>query len=263
MAATMLARDTGTNYYTSTYSKGDVKFRQRALVLRFMTRYFVPNFKMSVLTLPGEDWLFEQMMLQQFPFCSFIGLEKSTAVFRKARLQIPRNALAYEFERDAVQDRDLTFGRSSIHYSRISNGFKTKGEHTSAITKANRRCNRLVLMDVHDFLRMLVEDHDATYEEKKKFVYRFYHKHAVWLDFTGPLTERVLNTVSNINLCLYPSIRLKPIVITVLNGRDTFKSKVDRIAAIQAALPGLTIKHAWTYRGAGGCSMLTVCGEMT
>ena len=267
MSIVKLDREIRTQYYSSDYSKSDVKFRQRELILRFFRRYFVENFKMSVLTLPGEHWLFEQMMLKCFPYCSFTGLERSSPIYHRSRLHIPRNALAYVFDRDEVQDRVFNFGRSNIIYSRLSNGlyfdgYKASKRPGTPITSQNRRSNRLVLMDVHDFLSLLTEDHHASMVEKRRFVERFYRKHAVWLDFTGPLTERNLETISKVGLCLYPSIRLKPIVFTVLNGRDRFTSKQQRIDAIKQKLPQMTIKHSWTYRGAGNVSMLTVCGEM-
>lgn len=265
MAVIALGRTVNTHYYKTDYSKKDVKFRQRALVLRFFQRYFVPNFKMSVLTLPGTGWLFEHMMLQAFPFCSFTGVERSARVYHESRLHIPRNALAYAFNRDQVQDRTARFGHSSITYSRISNGYKPsrcKSVEQAAVTQINRRSNRLVLMDVNDFLTILTEDHKASFNDKHRFVQRFYQKHAVWLDYTGTLTEKTLKAIGHIHLCLYPSIRPKPIVLTFMAARDNFHSKEERIAAIKEAQPNLTIKHVWTYVGAGGCPMMTVCGEM-
>lgn len=254
-----MERPSRSNYYKQGYDKGDVKFRQRALVMRFMEKHLgemqIPTF----LTLPGESWLFELMVLQRWPNASFVGVEKSASTYARSRLHIPRNALAMYHKRDEVQDREFEYGRSSITYSRISNGQHDNGY--SAVS-ARRRSNRLVLMDVNNYLMMIAEDHGATLAQKRAFVYKFIHKHAVWLDYTGPLTAKTLAGIGHLHMCLADTRFLKPVVITVLNGRDKYKSKEERVAAIKAAQPNLDVRRVWTYKGAGGCSMLTVCGVM-
>lgn len=259
MQVVQMERPTRSNYYKHDYNKGDVKFRQRALVMRFIEKYLGDMAIPTFLTLPGETWLFEMMVLQRWPNASFVGLEKSASTYTRSRLSIPRNALAMYHNRDEVQDREFAYGRSSMTYSRISNG-----QHDNGFSPAGtrRRSNRLVLMDVNDYLSMLAEDHGASMDQKKVFVNKFLRKHAVWLDYTGTLTAKTLRGIGHLHMCLGDTRFPKPVVITVLNGRDKYKSKDERVAAIKAAQPGLDVRRVWTYKGAGGCSMLTVCGIM-
>lgn len=259
MQVVQMERPTRSSYYKNDYNKGDVKFRQRALVMRFMEKYLGDMPNPTFLTLPGESWLFEMMMLQRWPQASFVGVEKSASTYARSRLSIPRNALAMYHNRDEVQDREYAYGRSSLVYSRISNGVDNKGWSPAG---TRRRSNRLVLMDVNNYLTMIAEDHGATLPQKKAFVYKFLHKHGVWLDYTGTLSPKTLRGIAHLHMCLGDTRFPKPVVITVFNGRDKFKSKEERVAAIKAAQPGLDVRRVWTYKGAGGSSMLTVCGVM-
>lgn len=260
MQVVQMERPTRSRYYKQGYSKGDIKFRQRALVLRFMEKHLGEVSLPTFLTLPGEDWLFELMALQLWPRAAFVGVENSAATYARGRLAIPRNALAMIYDRDEVQDREFQYGRSSFSYSRISNGTYRTG---TSVKESRRRSNRLVLMDVNDYLTMFAEDHGASMQQKKAFVYKFLHKHAVWLDYTGTLTAKTLRAIGHLHMCIADTVHEKPVVITVRNGRDKYKSKEERVAAIKAAQPGLDVRRVWTYKGAGGCSMLTVCGVMT
>lgn len=262
MAVVQMERSVGSRYHqNSNYSKSDVKFRQRALILRFFEKYFPEHMtRPHVLTLPGKEWLFEQMLLERWPEATLLGVERSGAVHNVSRSYIPRNALAYLNYHDNVQDRTFQYGTAQIQYSRISNGLDVLGE--AKRPSARRRSNRLLLMDVNDFLTLPMDDYKATAEQKRGFLKKFYLKHAVWLDYTGTLNDKVLRALSCLQFCLSNNPVEKPVAITVLNGRDRYKSKEARVAAIQAAQPGLTIRRVWTYEGANGSSMLTVCGTM-
>lgn len=261
MQVVQMERPARSNYYNNNYNKGDIKFRQRALVMRFMEKYLGDMSNPTFLTLPGESWLFEMMMLQRWPTATFVGVEKSASTYARSRLSIPRNALAMYHNRDEIQDREMAYGRSSITYSRLSNGITNNGR-AAANGGQRRRANRLVLMDINDYLSMITEDHGASLDEKRRWGMRFLLKHGMWLDYTGTLTPKTLKAISHLHMCVASTRFLKPVVITVLNGRDKFKSKEERVAAIKAAQPGLDIRRVWTYKGAGGCSMLTVCGTM-
>lgn len=259
MAITAPATELQTRYHATDYHRSDVKFRQRALVLRFIERYFPEGFPVRFLTMPGEGWLFELMALTKFPKASFVGVERSLPVYLRARNRLPTNAMAMLANRDNVQDRLLPYGTAQLQYSRISNGLTAAGFPTG---KSVNRSNRLVYMDVNYLLGLITEDYRASVQERGAMAAKFLYRHAIWLDYTGTLNPKVLKALGSLHHAIEYSQHDKPVVITVCNCRDQFKSKEQRIAAIQAAQPALTIRRSWTYTGANGVSMLTVCGTI-
>jgi hypothetical protein len=107
---------------------------------------------------------------------------------------------------------------------------------------------------------MLTTDYGATIEQRKEFYEKFYKRTAVWLDFTSTLCTSVELTLRGLPLCLMPDA--KPVVITVLNGRDAFKGVETRVRRMVEVQPAFQVRDYWTYIGKGGVSMLTVCGAI-
>ena len=246
-------------YHSNGYGQSEAKQVERERVMKFILSYFSRESDfLRLLSLPGFDWTFEQMLQSERRRVQFVGLERSCSAYARSRRAICRGLFSESVERAQLQDRTIPYGRGNVVYSRIAANGKRNGKCGTRST----RSNRLLLMDSATYTSMLVTDYGASMQEKKEFVDKFYRRSAVWLDFTSQLCNGVEQTLRWLPLCLDHYREAVPVVVTVMNARDAYcgaQSRIERICEVQPEFA--PIDH-WTYVGKGGTSMLTVCGEI-
>lgn len=246
-------------YHGGDYARSGVKQTERERVLDYVLRVAreredTPFIKL--LSLPGLDWTFEQMMLREHPRTQIVGLEHSFSVFARARRAMPRGPLDRGAEGRHLQDRSLAYGSGSVTYSRIAANRPGSGK----CGKRPTRSNRLLLMEFATYVTMLTTDYGATFHQKREFHEKFWGRNAAWLDFTGTLCSSLEESLRHLPLCFDQGEH--PLVLTFRNGRDLFQGVDARLRRLGTILPGFTIDDHWTYLGKAGGSMLTVCGRI-
>jgi len=244
------------NYHSDEYGQSDLKHAQRLKVLRYILSFW-PESRMGfvkLLSFPGLNWTFENMLRLERPFANFLGLEHSRSAYMKSRLAIPFSELSPTISHDShIQDRSIPYGRGEIFYSR-----KRAQKKYRSGTKRGTRSHRLLLMDMHTYATMLFTDYGSSVHERKIFFEKFYQRNAAWLDFTGPITHKLEDILRHMPICFYDGDN--PLVITILNGRDRFHSVQERLDFLAKAQPDYIIQDHDVYIGKGGVSMLTVYG---
>lgn len=251
-------------YHSESYGfASETKQTERERVLDFILSFAFSHDSIHCLSLPGIDWTFERMLLKRNPRSQFVGLEHSYSAYMRSRRSIPGTNQAYGLmggvgclsqEQAALSDRQFTFGSADYVYSRRS----AISESTSRLNRANR----LLFMKADVYMTMLCSDFGATFSEKKAFNQKFFRRNVVWLDFTSQFCKGVQTCVENLHFCLMPSDQAKPVVITMMNGRDGVRGVDARIRQVLDCQPGLTLADHWTYTGKNGTSMLTMCCSM-
>ena len=236
------------------HGAADEKFIDRQRVLNFILEHHVDTWRVKLLSFPGENWTFENMLLAAKPASQVIGLERSFSVFAQSRRAIPVPTECCSQSANDLQDRLMSYGLGEIFYSRVA--ALRKKDHG---LKRSIRSHRLVLMDSATFCSVLATDYRATNEQRDEFYHRFAGRNAAWLDFTGSIGKNVLETLSHLHFVMAPADDT-PVCITVRNGRDGMRGVEERIARLVEAQPLFKPAKHWTYIGAGGSSMLTVCG---
>ena len=245
-------------YHATQQGRSSIKDRERERVLDFILRHDIDHVRL--LSLPGIDWAFEHLLFRSHPKAQVVGLEHSFSAFARARRAIPMGPRFAGLHPGAeaawrLQDRDMQFGNGHYTYSRIA-----AQRHLFRGTKPSTRSNRLLLMSADTYATMMTTDYGATFEQKQAFRDRFYVRNAVWLDFTSQLGCKNDQAIANLHICMEANVQEKPVVLTVLNGRDAFHGISERIAHIARLQPAFQLRDAWTYVGVNGSSMLTVCG---
>jgi hypothetical protein len=257
--------DVATRYYKGRHARSAVKQEQRQKVADFILAHLSPSPEQYVycLSMPGEGWAFENILMAAHPRCQFVGIERSATVFANSRRAIPRGRLDRANDFTGLEDREITYGRARISYSRVTASRRTKITKGGKVKHEGRllsRSNRLLLCDMSAYLTMLVTDYGATMDEKKQFHAKFCKRNAAWLDFCGPLCASTEEAISSMHFALSTSQRVIPVAITLMNCRDAYRSAEQRVARITKIQPGFRPVEHWTYVGGGGVSMLTVCG---
>lgn len=235
------------------YDRSSVKWDEREKVADFLISAVSPQTNLvKLLSFPGVVWSFEAYLRGRIS-CQFIGLERNKTTYRKSARAIPGPRTAENSHHTRRIEKSLPFGKGSITYSRVNK----RGTRTR-----NTRANRLLLMDAETYSGLMFADCGASAAQKLEFADRFYCRNAVWLDFTSQLCTQVESTLSRLPYCLerpdFPPYK-KPVVITVMNARDSYHGSLERIARILQIQPQLEYVNHWTYIGKGGVSMLTGC----
>jgi hypothetical protein len=256
LAASVGRSDFIGQYRTDRHGKTAVKFSEREKVLRFLLENRNDCPRVKLLSMPGADWTFEQMLLRDQPMSQCVGIEKSFSVYSKSRTAMPWAACERDPIRKHLQDRSMRYGNSTIVYSRVASKLSDPNKRKRSV-----RSHRLLLMDAATFCSVLATDYGATIDQKREFASRFGYRNAAWLDFTSNLCPSVLDAFGSLPTLL--SQGNVPVAITVLNGRDRFRGVANRIDALTAAQPLFKPMDFWTYAGGGGAPMLTVCGIFT
>lgn len=252
-------------YHSESYGlESASKQSEREKVLAFILS-FIQDQKSSLklLSLPGLDWTFERMVLAEHKLSQFIGLEHSYSAFMRSRRAIPGVSRGFGIinkvksitsDQAELSDRSFQFGHGNYTYSR-----------RSAREDGNRRgtrANRLLYMKADTYMTMLASDYGATMEEKKAFNYKFFSRNAVWLDFTSQFCNSVKTCLEYLPMCIEATTHEKPVVLTVMNARDSVSGVGNRIERILAVQPAFLYKDHWTYAGKNGTPMLTICGAI-
>jgi hypothetical protein len=255
------------SYHADGYGMSSgIKHEERLKVIEFILGFYPnPETCIKLLSFPGIEWTFENMLRQQRPRSQFVGLEHSYTAYcmarraipkvLEARLWDPKRKFAYnQTEQADVSDRTLDFGTGSYTYSRASSRSNSNSRRV--------RSNRLLLMKSDTFTSMLTTNYGASAEHKKIFHDKFYCRNAAWLDFTSQFCNSVEETLQNLLFAMDSEKESKPVVVTLMNARDGMKGEEARISRICEAQPAFVPERYWTYSGKGGTSMLTVCGHV-
>ena len=118
------------------------------------------------------------------------------------------------------------------------------------------------MLSAEAYMTMMFTDYGATRTEKEDFGKRFYNRDAVWLDFTSFLCRSVEEVIKHLPFCLATTRKEKPVVLTLLNARDSYHGSDSRVARIVELQPAFKYENHWTYTGKNGSSMVTVCGTI-
>lgn len=239
-------------YHSDSYGQSDEKHEQRVKVASHILSFFPDErgHSIKLLSFPGVNWAFENMLMLERPRCNFLGLEHSRTVYLKSKSSMPFPLMNEWHKADShVQDRTMKYGNGYITYSR---------RRSSDSNGRGLRSHRLLLMDAETFVTVMHTNYGASIQEKKAFFQRFFQRNSAWLDFTGPLTEKVENILKHMPMVFGGGDN--PLVLTILNGRDRFHGIHERLARIQEIQPAFVITGHDAYTGKGGVSMLTVYG---
>lgn len=242
------------SYHSGRYVNHENKHAQREKVLDYILTFNrdKPASVIRLLSLPGKDWTFENMLYLEHQRTQFIGLEHSFSVYSQAKRSIPVSTNGRALRYNHVQDREIPFGRGSVVYSRIASNCLNK----KSTGRRSSRSNRLLLMDSETYMTMMYVDYGAYLDQKKEFFEKFYWRNTVWLDFTSPLCSSVESTIRHLPICL--SNGKIPVVITLMNARDKYHGIDERVNRIQQIQPLLKVNDTYTYLGKGNVSMLTL-----
>ena len=246
-------------YHGSDYGRSHVKQAERERVLDYVlsvARQQDDAAFIKLLSFPGLDWTFEQMLLLEHPRAQIVGLERSFSAYARSRRVMPLGPRDRGEEGRHLQDRSIAYGTGSVTYSRIAANRPGRGK----CGKRPTRSNRLLLMEFATYVTMLTTDYGATLSQKREFHEKFWGRNAAWLDFTGTLCSSLEESLRQLPLCFDHGEH--PLVLTLRNGRDLFQGVDARLRRISTVLPGFTIDDHWTYLGKAGSSMLTICGRL-
>lgn len=233
------------NFHEDSYELESLeKSDQRRKVLSYILQFFQSSgTHLRPLTMPGQYWYFEHLLNVAHPNNQFVCLERSLTVFNRS-LHSMVNC------HTDLRRRWKDYGSGGYHY------ISTCGQSV----KARRNC--YLNMSASDYLSMLATDYGATLEQKSVFHHKFCRRNAVWLDFTSGLCDETDRAIFNLHFCLDPSPQVKPVVITLMYGRDISGFEQGRIEHIKKLQPLFHYEDHWTYIGKNGTPMITICGKM-
>ena len=247
-------------FYSNEYWRtSSEKQKERERVLEFILNNS-NECRVKLLSFPGMSWQFENMLRSETEtgIPHLICLEKNISLYHRTKHLIPgKRKKSYSNRWNGFRERTFEYGRATCLYSRVAS-------HQITRRRTGQKkwvSNKLLLMDSSAFMSMLCTDYGATHNQKIDLNNRFYSRTAVWLDFTSNLCAAVEETIRNILFCLESPSRKhnKPVVITILNGRDNLKGEDQRIERIIKLQPAFEYQDHWAFKGKGGTSMLTMC----
>lgn len=268
-----VGRNDAGGYHDGRYGvHSDAKQAERERVLEFILGHVDDgNHRIKMLSFPGLSWSFENMLLARRPDSSLLCLENSVSIYHRAKRFIPGIRNAEDSELYRLQERTFQFGRAEVSYSRVTMHTRKASPSTQRHpiwggyrgTGAKAwRSNRFVLMNAETYMTMLTSDFGQDAHQRKQWHAKFYNRSAVWLDFTSQLCSSTETTIQNLHFCMSCDSDPKPVAITLLNCRDSYKGVKARLGRIQELQPRLAIQDHWTYAGKSGAPMLTVCATI-
>jgi hypothetical protein len=223
----------------SRYTSSKEKQREREKVLAYILASIPEEHKVSLLSLPGEHWIFENMLRNSRPgkvWC--LGLEQHNQI-------IIKNAgrMTLVNDRKRVRLRELSYGSCKLAYARAL-------------------ASRWLNLKTSDFLTMFHDDLGQSRTQMRTFNNKFYKNNAVWLDFTSPICSEVVKCLENIGAALDPREQAHPFVVTIMYGRDKGISGglEGRKDLLEKTCPRWKIEDYWSYVGLNKTRMATFCG---
>lgn len=243
--------DDALKYHDEEYGASNQKFDEREKVLEFMLGHFSPGETFRPLTLPSLNWRFENMALMRHEGpCHFVGVERSVSIFHKAKHRMPKQGNGIY----SLAHHTHTMGSADFEYSRARARWGCKRKNGSD------QNHRYLNLGLSDYFSMLSETYGASWQERKKYCFKFMRRNAAWLDFTSMFCREVDRSLALFPICLDSNPNPKPLVVTVMFGRDMAGGESARVKRVESLVHGYRHCKQWSYRGKSGTRMLTICG---
>jgi len=216
------------------------KMLERELIADFILSYFTKKRQVQLLSNPGQYWYFEHLINLRHKRCRFIGIEKSLEIMEKSRSSM------VGIGQNQFFTNNRKFGEIYI---------------TQYTTKQSSWFN----CNLSTFCTMLTTDYGADMTTKQIWNERYFQNNAAWLDFTSPICDEVRITLENLHLVMAPSKKLRPVVVTLMYGRDTVQLgnfEEGRAKYLEEHIQGYKCVSTRVYSGLNGCRMITLFGHM-
>lgn len=232
-------------FHASEYERTSAdKQKQRQRVADFLLSHFTNDRWMYLLSMPGRNWIFEAMIRAAYPRAQFVGIERSATTFHRA---CPAMVNSHQ----SLAVRTVGFGSGSFEYARTPAFPKHPDRNTA-------KSHRFLLMGSEVYATATNDEYRTTSCQRKKFRNKFQRRNAAWLDFTSGVCSQFNTTVANLHRVMRAGRH--PVALTFMFGRDIAGRELGRLTHICSIQPRFTPAEHWVYRGAGGTSMMTVCG---
>jgi len=225
---------------SNSYINQDVKQQEREKVLDFILSVHGVQ-RISLLSMPGERWIFETMLNTIKPKTIFTAIESDLPTFLASRSYLVTDK---KWGDKKVRHGTIEIGSASLNYS-------------NTIKKS-----KLLHIKASDFCTLLIDGYGASKNNLKDWKFSFCNNTAAWFDFTCQLCQESEKAIKYSGLTLSAK-RNVPIVYTVMNARDSYSGVDSRVSRIcELAGRDFELRDHWTYSGMNGVPMLTVCGIM-
>jgi hypothetical protein len=197
-------------------------------------------------TMPGPRWTFERQLRKVRQAVNFVAVERNWHILKAGAPYMPGK------QRQLIQE-EVTSG--TIH------GVRSE-------------CAKILWSDLRGFLGVGRKDKGPklTKKYRRQWADRYKRVTAIWLDFCGPITEKVLECMHRMSILCDLNKPTVPIAVTVLKGREPkgvteIVQEHGRVGMLSHALNQGTfrsfeIKDVYDQKSDGGITMLTVLGSM-
>lgn len=240
--------DASGGFHKSDYERiSNIKSDQRADIADFILSFFQKSGPIRILTMPGKHWFFETRILERHKNTQIVGLEKSVSIFHTSGMAMPDAAYQVKSRRVGfLRHKICEYGTGHYQYYRSSTNTETR-----------ERSNRLLNMDFSTYSTTLFSNYRATIQQKEKFHEKFLRRNSAWLDFTSGFCSEVDTGIRHIAHCMCSSDKEKPIVITLMYGRDIGGGLEGRKNHLEQLCPSIRVLSDSIYIGSNGCPMVT------
>lgn len=197
-------------------------------------------------TMPGPRWTFERQLRKARRGVNFVAVERNWHILKAGAPFMPGK------KRELIRE-EVTSG--TIH------GVQSE-------------CAKIVWADLRGFLGVGRKDKGPklTKRYRREWADRYKRVTAIWLDFCGPITGKVLECMHRMSILCNRQKPTVPIAITVLKGREPkvtteLVQEHGRVGVLAHALNQGTfrsfeIKDVHDQKSDGGVTMLTILGTM-
>lgn len=235
------------------YIFSDAKFEEREKVLEFLLENCPVPRNIKMITMPGERWLFEKMILEKYPDAKFLAVESSWQTLQRSKSYMPDGHLVFH-------GRQGEYGRSrGLRHGCIDRDWEYGNRSIKGVSVSKRV--RALNISLSDLCQFTINTKWDSIEQLEKFNKKFCFNNMAWLDFTGNLSRESKTSIQNIRNLINPNLNC-PIAITLFNGRDEFSNTKDRLSFLRNSVERFEIQDHWKYKGMNDSPMITVCGVL-
>lgn len=230
----------------------ELKQRQRDRVADFLCSYRDKTDHVKLLSLPGEQWIFEHQLEKRLEetgqSLSVIGLEWSWRVMQRGHSWMIRG------KSHDVSPEHFDWTAKTVTYLQ---GFIIP-EHSC-----------WVFAEASSFLGISLRNMNS--ETHRRRLRKLKRSTAAWLDFTSPLCEETIRSLNCLGSRLEKNKEIAPVAITLMAGRETGiqvgGGLSDRAKAVGLLLSvsqfrSAEVVDAWAHQRKGGAPMYTVLAEL-
>lgn len=225
---------------------------QRDRILRHLLDHQQPGRQLRLLSMPGRTWAFEHLLLKEWEYASFVGIEWDWSTMEQGAPFMPRK------KGEGTHRYTIPLGAGDLH------GYETslaRWIHTPASSFV--RISRKVLKHSPH-----VHSNDYTKAHCRQFSADFKGNTAIWLDFTSQMCTEIETALPRLGGFALKGMEDVPVAVSMMMARDGLGDEKDPVGPRAIRLVELLNssrfrrfipKDAWSYMGSGA-PMITVTG---